>query len=871
MNKKNKKLGLLGGVGTVSSTLIKYIMKILTYALNIVMTLVLIFVITGSIVAAVFAVYIKNYIDPTYDIENLQFESDLTTFLYYRDENDNWVEYEEERIHGSENRMWVSYDEMPADLVNAFVAIEDKRFFTHPGIDLRRTVGAVLGFLTGNDSYGGSTITMQLIKNVTGENEVRLQRKIQEMLRALDLEKRRSKEEIIEMYLNTIYLSQGANGVQAAADVYFGKDVSELTLVECAALASIPQSPTKWDPIQNPGGTGVDGEEGNKERRNTILNEMYKQGLITQEECTAASAQDLVLASGKEENKEAVIHNWFVDAVIDEFLEQYMEKYGCTKEIASRMLYSGGLKIYTTMDKKVQDVMETVFESDEFFPETETAGIKPDAAMVVMDHTNGDVLGLVGGRGEKKVPRGFNLATHAKRQPGSALKPLSVYAPALELGLVTYGTQFDDVPLMYYKAYKRMWPTNSPSTYIGLTNVNYGLQQSKNTVATRIMEMLTPQTSYEFLTERFNIDTLVESVKTSTGEIKTDINTASLALGGLTYGARVIDMTAAYCTFPNNGVYNDYRLFTKVLDNEGNVILLNEEEPEIILSEDTTSLMNIMLENVVKKGTATKLTLQKKVQCAGKTGTTSSRKDLYYAGYTPYYTGAVWFGYSTPVNLPSYTISPPLYLWDVVMTAIHEDIIDEAKASGEELKTFDISGKIVSAEYCKDSGKLATENCKLDLRGNRIETGYFTRSTVPKEYCDCHKTILYCTDHNCIAGPNCPNTKLISLVETPYRKFETNVWVTDAEYTYMELPEGYVYPYAVNVPYYINLYPSDRYTGLTRWLTRSPRNSFCATHNYEYTDAVLSYERPPDEGDPNGEGTKEDLDTEEGIADDEGE
>ncbi|MBE6552499.1 MAG: transglycosylase [Ruminococcaceae bacterium] len=857
MEKKKKPFNPVKVLGTVAATLLKYVSKIATYLFNVVMTLVLIFVVTGSIVAAVFAIYIKNYIDPTFDIENLKFDSDLTTFLYYQEEKSDgtveWVEYEEERIHGSENRMWVKYDDMPSNLVNAFVAIEDKRFFTHPGIDFRRTVGAVLGFITGDDSYGGSTITMQLIKNVTGENEVRLQRKIQEILRALDLEKRRSKEEIIEMYLNTIYLSQGTNGVQAAAHVYFGKDVSELSLVECAALASIPQSPTKWDPVQNPGGTGEEGKEGNKERRIVVLQAMYEQGLISEAECDAAQAADLVLATDPEESKESVIHNWFVDAVIDEFLIKYMEKYNCTKEIASKMLYSGGLQIYTTMDKDIQDTLEYVFESDNYFPDTETAGVKPEAAMVIMDHTNGDVLGLVGGRGEKTVPRGFNLATHAKRQPGSAIKPLSVYSPAIELGLITYATQFDDVPLMYYKAYKRMWPSNSPATYIGLTNVNYGLTQSKNTVATRIMEMLTPQTSYDFLTEKYKIGTLVESLETSTGEIKTDINIASLAMGGLTYGARVIDMTTAYCAFPNNGVFNHYRLFTKVLDNEGNVILSDEEDPEIILSEETTSIMNIMLENVVKKGTAKSLTLSKKVQCAGKTGTTSSRNDLYYAGYTPYYTAAVWFGYSQPVNLPSYTQSPALYLWDIVMNRVHQDIIDEAQRTGEPLKTFDISTKIVTAEYCKDSGKLATENCKLDLRGNRIETGYFTRTTVPKEYCDCHKTILYCNDSNCVAGPNCPDTKTVALVETPYRKFEKNVWVTDAEYTYMELPEGYVYPSTTDVPYYANLYPSDRFMGLTRWLDRAPRNSFCVHHNSEYTVSKLPYDRPPDEGDPDAE------------------
>jgi len=854
MSNKKKTLTVARGVKDVFATLFGYVTKVMTYVLNIVMTLLLIFVITGSIVAAVFAIYIKNYIDPTFDIENLNLDSNLTTSIYYKDKdafgNEIWVEYENERIYGSENRMWVSYDSMPKNLVNAFVAIEDKRFFTHPGIDLRRTVGAVLGFLTGNDNYGGSTITMQLIKNVTGESEVRVQRKIQEMLRALDLEQRRSKEEIIEMYLNTIYLSQGAYGVQAAAYEYFGKDVSELSLVECAALAAIPQYPTKWDPRQNPGGTGVKGEEGNKERRVTILWEMFEQGLISREEFDTASAQDLVLVDKDDDSQTSRIHNWFVDAVMDEFLSDYMAKYNCTKQIASQMLYNGGLKIYVTMDKQIQEILETTYTDDSNFPDTQTAGVKPQSAMVIMDQSTGDVVGLIGARGEKTVPRGFNYATHAKRQPGSAIKPLSVYSPSLEYGLVNYATQVDDVPMMYYRAYKRMWPSNAPAVYAGLLTVNAGLTNSKNTVAARLMEKLTPKVAYDFVTQRYGLTTIVESKKMPSGEVKTDINIPSLGLGGLTYGVRVIEMCAAYCTFPNNGVYNGYRLYTKVCDSEGSVILSREENPKIILSEETASLMNIMLGNVVKEGTAKSLTLKRTVDCAGKTGTTSSRNDLYYVGYTPYYTAAVWFGYAQPISLPSYSQSPCLYLWDSVMTKIHDIVKKEAAENGESLRKFEISSKIVTAEYCKDSGKLATDACRKDLRGNRIETGYFTRSTVPKEYCDCHKEILYCFDTKSVAGPNCTNTAIVSLVQTPYRKFERDIYVTDAQYTYMELPEGYVYPSSIELPYYINLYPSDRYPGRSYYPHRLS-NCFCVEHNREYTTAALPYSRPEDEGDPN--------------------
>ncbi|MEA4832530.1 MAG: PBP1A family penicillin-binding protein [Oscillospiraceae bacterium] len=847
-----KKPGAVRAAETVFGTIFKYFTKVMTYALNIVMTLVLIFVITGSIMGTVFALYIKDYIDGSFDIDNLRVDSNLTTSIYFRDIDELgetvWKEDEEERIHGTENRLWVSYNELPKNLINAFVAIEDKRFFTHPGVDLNRMVKAIIGFVTGKDEGGGSTITQQLIKNVTGDDDVRVQRKIQEILRALDLEKRRSKEEIFEMYINTIYLAQGANGVQAAAHVYFNKDVKDLTLVECAALASIPQNPSKWDPVRYP--------ENNKKRRNDqVLWEMYQQGLISQQEFDEAYNAELVLSRGTDDTKTqvAVIHNYFVDAVMDQFIADYTAQYKVSAEIAKQLLFSGGLQIYTTMDKRIQGIMEKVYEDDANFPDTSSAGVKPESAMVIMDQEHGDVVGLVGGRGEKTVARGFNRATQAKRQPGSAIKPLTVYSPALELGLVNYATTFDDTPFRYDTQLKRMWPSNSPAKYEGVINLNYALTNSKNTVAVRIMNMLTPQTAFKFATEKFHMSTFVDSLRMPSGEVKTDMTLSAMALGGLTYGVKVIDMAAAYCTFPNNGVYNKSRLYIKVLDKDGNIILSNEEQPEVILSEETDALMVAMMKNVVANGTAQKLKLQNSVDCAGKTGTTSLRRDLYYVGYTPYYTGAVWYGYDSNLELPSGGESPALYLWDVIMTEIHQPYIDAAKSGGEPLKKFVNSSKIIERYICKDSGKLATENCKLDLRrpqGCRVEKAYFTQATVPTEYCDCHVLVDYCEDWNCVAGPNCKHTHKVALVKTPYREFETQTYVVDAQYTYMELPDGYVYPSDTSLPYYINLYPSDRYPGKTAGVQR-PANSFCVEDNYGMTDKFYSANRPPDKGDPN--------------------
>ncbi|MBQ2253409.1 MAG: transglycosylase domain-containing protein, partial [Clostridia bacterium] len=341
--------------------------KIASWVLNVVLTLLLICIVTGAIMAGAFAMYIKSFIDPTFDIDNLKLNSNLTTSIYCRETNaetgeETWVELEDERLSGSENRIWVSFDEIPEDMVNAIISIEDKRFYSHKGVDLRRTTGAVLGFVTGNDSYGGSTITQQLIKQVTGEDDVTIQRKIQEMMRALDLETKREKSEILEMYLNTIYLSQGCYGVQTAANSYFGKDISDCSLVECAALAAIPQAPTKWDPRQNP--------ENNEKRRNDIINEMYEQGMITVEERDEAWNTDLVLADGNVDDINAKVHSYYVDAVIDDVVRDLQEQLGVSKAVANQMVFSGGLKIYIAQDLAIQKIVDECYLDDSLYPET---------------------------------------------------------------------------------------------------------------------------------------------------------------------------------------------------------------------------------------------------------------------------------------------------------------------------------------------------------------------------------------------------------------------------------------------------------------------------------------------------------------------
>ncbi len=799
---------------------------------NTLLTILLVGMLTGTIVGMALLIYVKDYINTDYDIENLKLDLDQTTSIYYMDYVDeerttgNWVEWEEERIHGSENRLWVSYKNIPENLINAFVAIEDQRFWDHNGVDWKRTAGAVLQVVkSGSFGYGGSTITQQLIKNVTGDKDVKIQRKLEEIFRALSLEKKKSKEDILEMYLNTIYLSQGCSGVQSAANFYFHKDVSELTLAECACLASITNLPTYYDPIQNP--------DNNEYRRTVILDEMLEQKYISQEEYDLAVAEELKLYTGddiEEQNTDTNVHSWFVETLIQDVINDLMEEKGLDENTATQLLYSGGLKIYSTVDLDVQRAMEEVFENEENYPELE--GVQPEAAMVVLNPYNSNLLGIIGARGEKTTNGDWNNATMSKRQPGSSFKPIAVYSQAIENGIANYSTVVDDYPYNINPATGKVWPSNSPARYRGYVTVCEALVRSLNTVAVRLLDQVGIENSFYFLRNKFGISTLVEQLGT-----KGDTG-LSMALGGLTYGVTVRDITTAYGTFANSGIYTESRSYIKVCDAEGNIILSNEGNSEVVLSQGTAQIMTKMLEEVANPngyGTARKLTVTKNVDVAAKTGTTNDNKDIYFVAYTPYFVGGVWFGYEQPRYLPPFSVSPSLSLWDMVMTKIHQPYIDNAKNGIEKLRTFDYS-ELISYKYCLDSGLLAGEYCSLDQRGNRIATGYGTRDTIPTVTCDKHVPVQWCTQTRSVAGKGCPSDKVvtIALIRNEGRRLEKDVAVIDAQYTYMDVPFDYVYPTETNVPFYINLYLNGTYPGYTADVKR-PVNSYCVEHNSENT------------------------------------
>ena len=502
------------------------------------------------------------------------------------------------------------------------------------------------------------------------------------------------------------------------------------------------------------------------------------------------------------------------------------------------------------MDPEVQKTLEEVYENEESFPKANNA-IQPQSAMVVIDPKTGDVLGLVGARGEKTSNRVLNRATHTTRSPGSSIKPLAVYGPALEAGIITYGTVFDDVPVTFNaREYSQSqleglskeqtgetvlsnpspYPKNLPYVYNGLTTVHDALRRSVNTVSVRILERLGIDNSFDFVKNKLHMDSFIEYSDVN-GRILSDKTVSALSMGGMTYGVTVLEMTAAYQIFANNGVYNKPRMWDKVLDSQGNVILENKPESEVVMSEQNASIMVKMLQDVVKSGTATDVTLQHKVDTAGKTGTTNDDHDRWFMGFTPYYVAGIWFGYDTPQSLDNLSFSPTTVPWDNVMTKLHEDIINEAANGGVKIEKFKVADGVMTAEYCRDSGKLMTEACSLDPRGSRKETGYFTSSSIPTEYCDCHILVDYDKVTGGVSINGCPEENIVKvgLIQVD-RNFPMEMTVTDAQYVYKNLPQGVEPGLWWGVPFFDKIIPEGTYVGTTNLKGGRQYNSACYEH-----------------------------------------
>lgn len=699
------------------------------------MTIVLIFVITAAMLLCMAAAYIKNVIIPNAGLEMTAYDLNLTSTILCKDPETGAYKVTQ-NLYGAENRVWVDIEEIPKNLQNAAVAIEDKRFYKHNGVDWVRTAKAVSLMFTGKDIQGGSTLTQQLIKNMTSDNEVTVKRKIMEIFRALEFEKKYSKEDILEAYLNYIYLGQGCNGVYTASYTYFGKHVSELSLAECASLIGITNNPSKYDPL---GTLEVKDEETgevktsrdfNKERQETILNAMLEQKYITQEEYDAAVAEELVFnEDGQNEGEvqtNSTIYSWYEDQVINDVIEDLMETYNWSEQYAKDKVFSGGLEIYSCMKPEVQAAVDKVYQDQNNLNVTSSSGQKLQSAITIVDNEIGEVVAMAGGMGEKTASRSLNRATSSKRPPGSSIKPLAVYAPAIELGKVTPATMVEDSP--YGKVDGRDWPVNATGVYQGNVSVAKAVQESINTVAVKVLDMVGTETSFNFMQDKFHIK-LIKSL-TKGGTTYTDIGLAQLALGGLTEGVSTYEMAAAYSVFPRQGTYVEPKTYTMVIDNNKQVLLRNESEPEKdVLSQRTTYYMTEMLQRVVTGGSgatgkAANFTGQ---DIAGKTGTTTSRKDLWFVGYTPYYTAAVWTGYDRQERLSSHLGNPSTTLWRQVMSEVHKTLPykEFAQPDASSLKTV---------TYCLSSGMLPGPAC-----GGHLATGTFFAEDVPTGTCTYHK------------------------------------------------------------------------------------------------------------------------------------
>ena len=823
----------------------KAILRFFGWVLSIIMTLCLIGVITGVIVGGAFLLYAKDNIDTSVDdFADLIKDKDLTTRVGYLDADGKYVDLPSESLSAGEKRSWVKYSDFNEYIADAFVVIEDKRFEQHKGVDWLSTIKVTIQYFTGQGMRGASTITQQVIKNVTENDDVTIQRKAQEILKALNLEKKYDKTEILEMYLNSIYLSQGCYGVGAAAYTYFGKEVKDLTLIESAALACITQYPYYYDPIINP--------QHNAEKRNLVLKYMYDQGKITQDEFLSAYEKELVLkvSGDDDEGTSASVHSWYTDAAQQEAVRLLRDKFGYSARIAEKALLTGGYTIVTALDPDIQAIVEDYYENAEW-EKHDNSPIQPNSSCVIIDHSNGNVVALVGSRGRKTINLGLNYATQTRRPSGSSIKPISVYGPGIEANAVTWGTVLDDVPINFgtetidpdtgEKVYsnKHGYPKNAPDRYLGLTTVHEGVRNSINTISWRSLERLGLDNSFDFLTNKLHLTTLIESQTMSNGLTFTDKAYAPLAMGEFTWGVVVKEMVAAYQIFANEGIFNDERIVLKILDNDGNVIVDNEKKSEVVISAQTATITTKLLQDVVATGTAYKITLKKNVDCAGKTGTSESNNDKWFIGYTPYYVCGVWFGYSMPRSLNKFNSvsSAPVLAWDAIMTKVMQKYVDAAKNGGEPLKKFVDAPGLVQVEYCIDSGKLPTDACRNDLRkitepkkGNRIEKGWFKAGTEPTEYCDCHVMVEYDKVKKAFAMNGCPSENTIKVgMLNHLRVLPFNIQIADAQYTWQQVPDDYSYEgLTSSQPFYIKLLPAGFYTGYTK--NGGYYNHACLTH-----------------------------------------
>lgn len=648
------------------------------------------------------------------------------------------------KLTGSENvdRVYVPYTDVKNTYIDeAIMAIEDERFLEHSGIDVQRIGSAVLSalFNGGTASHGGSTITQQTVKLITGQDQRSTQRKVQEWFSAMTLEQQLSKDEIMQLYINLAPMGNNYVGIEAGAQNYFGKNAKELSLAECAFLAGLPKSPSYYNPLRESGRRNA------MRRMRIVLTKMYELGDISQEEYENALNTELVFKT-KSSSSATSINSYFVEYAVSEVISDIQKERNISRSLAATTVYNRGYHIYTTMEADVQAVMDEAFTTQSLFqtdPEAlEDYPEKPQGGMVVINVKTGAIAGMQGGYGEKTINLGTNLAVDAKRQPGSSIKPLIAYGPALELRLITPSMIYDDKESHLDPSNPdKVWPKNSDGKFKGPMTIRQAVASSRNTIAVMVWNDVGAEMALWFLNE-VGIDRLTEQYP-------------STAVGGFNNGMSPLEMAAAYTTFATGGIYTKPYAYTKVLDSDGNVVLEHVPDQHRVYREDTSFLMTSMLQDVIKYGTASGKVEPienndgENIAVAGKTGTTDDNVDKWFCGYTPYYAAAVWYGYENRLRtteIPKGDRNNAQLIWNYVMQRIHKNL------PGAEFVQPD---NIITATVCRSSGLLATDYCKeadSDITDYFIEDSYLT----PQKDCNYHVSPTPTPEPTPTPDPNIP-------------------------------------------------------------------------------------------------------------------
>lgn len=704
------------------SALARRVRRIFGTIYRLVMSVILVGIITGCICACALTVYILDYIGTIENIDITNIDANFTSIIYANDKEGE--PYELSRIHGKENRIPVDYTDMPAYLIDVTVAAEDKRFWDHHGVDWKRTAAAAVNMFIpvfGGRAEGGSTITQQLIKNVTDQWAPNVERKVKEIFSALKLENEYTKQQILEAYLNVAAFGHNTNGIEAAANFYFNKQTKDLTLLECATIVATTQAPTGNDPIKNP--------DNNKARRQYIFKTMKEMGKISDKDYNEVFNADVKInlsqAPAQQPNS---TNTWFVDHVIDEVIQDLQAETGKSASDASSLLFRGGLEIYTTVDAEMQEKLQNMYiyqesSEDNVFPALANR-IYPESAFVVLDH-HGQIKALAGSNRTKKGNRLLDYATDEPRQPGSTMKPISAYLQGIERDFITYSTVFADSPIQkpgttLEKDGYQPWPVNYYAGYSGMNTCVRALQRSINTIPVKILNVIGPDVSLTFLHDKLGLSSLVTPEENP--EVN-DANLSAMALGGTTEGLTPLELAGAYQIHANGGYYTEPTSYTLVRDREGKNLLEADAVPRRVISKETSTIINRMMQMVVTTapGTGTDARFTGDLAAmpiAGKTGTSSDNFDQWFVGITPYYIGVTWLGFAPkrqPVDYSGHKFPTPI-IWRNVMQPLHE---------GLEISDFDYSENVVAKEYCTVSGDLAGVGCPGRL------TGWYKSTNIP--------------------------------------------------------------------------------------------------------------------------------------------